>query len=311
MDKVAIIGLGYVGLPTACLAATVSFDTLGYDTNIELIKELIQGSIRIKDQTVQNLFLEAQKSNNLLLSADSECLKNSKIFVICVPTPINSNNEPDLSPLISAIKAICKKLPKGALIIIESTVFPGTCSNILVPLINELTGFNCGVEYNLAHCPERINPGDLFCNIKNIPRVLGGITVNCANRAANFYSKLLNGPVMNVKESHTQTSNKYIKVNEKEIAQTLFPQSGVAVMNSITDAEAVKIIENTTRDVNIAFTNELAKISNVLKVDIVDVIQGMSTKPFGKGPFYPGIGVGGHCIAVDPEWLKSASSNAS
>jgi UDP-N-acetyl-D-glucosamine dehydrogenase len=164
-------------------------------------------------------------------------------------------------------------------------------------------------DFDLAYCPERINPGDAFWSIENIPRVIGATSVEGANRAANFYTGILDGEIFHVRDIRRKLRPKF-KFEDNEIKVTQMPLGSVTIMNSIRDTEAVKVMENTVRDVNIALVNELAKISDVLSLDVVDIIDGMSTKPFGKGPFFPGAGVGGHCIAVDPEWLKSASSKA-
>ena len=180
-----------------------------------------------------------------------------------------------------------------------------------MPYLEKKTGKKVGDDFQLAHCPERVNPGDDFWTTENIPRVVGATTYKGTKYAAEFYVSILGGELYDVRDvrkslrpkvAHAETKSGY------EIAQP--PLGSVTMMRSIRDAEAVKAMENTVRDVNIAFVNELAKISDVLNLDVVDVIDGMSTKPFGKGPFFPGAGVGGHCIAVDPEWLKDAAKRA-
>ena len=168
-----------------------------------------------------------------------------------------------------------------------------------------MTNENC----QLAHCPERVNPGDHFWTSENIPRVVGATSAAGADIAAEFYASILGGAIFDVRKIKKSLVPKFRETAEGlHVAQV--PLGSVTKMRSIRDAEAVKAMENTVRDVNIAFVNELAKISDVLDLDVVDIIDGMSTKPFGKGPFYPGVGVGGHCIAVDPEWLKAASKKA-
>jgi UDP-N-acetyl-D-glucosamine dehydrogenase len=164
-------------------------------------------------------------------------------------------------------------------------------------------------DFYLAHCPERVNPGELFWNSSNIPRVVGALSREGAELAASFYASILGGDIYDVRDIKQSLKPKFTS-DKGELKVSQVSLGSVTIMNSISDAEAVKAMENTVRDVNIAFVNELAKISDVLNLDVVDIIDGMATKPFGKGPFYPGAGVGGHCIAVDPEWLKSASKKA-
>jgi UDP-N-acetyl-D-glucosamine dehydrogenase len=178
-----------------------------------------------------------------------------------------------------------------------------------MPEIELQTGLVVGVDLQLAHCPERVNPGDDFWTVENIPRVIGATSSSGVQLAAKFYSSILGGKIFDVKSIRSNLRPKFEKTADGFKSGEI-PLGSVVVMNSIRDAEAVKAMENTVRDVNIAFVNELAKVSDVLGLNVVDIIDGMSSKPFGKGPFYPGIGVGGHCIAVDPEWLKSASIKA-
>jgi len=211
--------------------------------------------------------------------------------------------------LIEATKDIAPHLNKGDLIVVESTVFPGTCEDVVLPLLEEHSALKVGKDVYLAHCPERVNPGDLFWTTENIPRVVGATTDEGVKVAAQFYSTLLGGEILDIGDIRNKLRPKFRKSDDGYTAAKT-PYRSVTMMHSIRDAEAVKAMENTVRDVNIAFVNELAKISDVLNLDVVDVIDGMATKPFGKGPFFPGVGVGGHCIAVDPEWLRAASASA-
>ena len=172
------------------------------------------------------------------------------------------------------------------------------------------TLYLCESDISLVHCPERVNPGDAFWTSENIPRVIGGMDGDGTRRAAGFYSAILGGPVIDIRDVRDSLRPKFSVNSLGELQSKNLPLGSVTMMRSIRDAEAVKAMENTVRDVNIAFVNELAKISDVLELNVVDIIDGMSTKPFGRGPFYPGVGVGGHCIAVDPEWLKAASKRA-
>ena len=188
--------------------------------------------------------------------------------------------------------------------------FPGTCEQVVIPAIESKSGLVAGRDFQIAHCPERVNPGDLFWTSENIPRVVGASTDEGVDSAAEFYASILGGEIYDVRDIKASLRPKFSLDKDGEIKISQVKPGSITKMRSLKDAEAVKAMENTVRDVNIAFVNELAKISEVLGLDIVDIIDGMSTKPFGKGPFYPGIGVGGHCIAVDPEWLKSASIKA-
>jgi UDP-N-acetyl-D-glucosamine dehydrogenase len=180
---------------------------------------------------------------------------------------------------------------------------------VVAPLLEEVSNLNASEDFYLAHCPERVNPGDLFWNSENIPRVVGATSSAGVDIAAEFYASILGGDIFDVREIKHSLRPKFRETTAGLHVQQV-PLGSVTKMHSIRDAEAVKAMENTVRDVNIAFVNELAKISDVLELDVVDIIDGMATKPFGKGPFYPGVGVGGHCIAVDPEWLKAASKKA-
>lgn len=307
--KVAVIGLGYVGLPLAALCAKKGYRVVGLDTNRGIVELLGQGKSHIKDKTVEQLLADALAANNFNATTDIDKIAQCNIYLICVPTPVDDNNEPDLGPLESACRVVGPYLKKNDLLVVESTVFPGTCEQVVAPLLEEISGLNSTEDFYLAHCPERINPGDLFWTSENIPRVVGATSVAGVAIAAEFYASILGGEILDVREIKLNLRPKFSETSEGlHIAQV--PLGSVTKMRSIRDAEAVKAMENTVRDVNIAFVNELAKISDVLDLDVVDVIDGMATKPFGKGPFYPGVGVGGHCIAVDPEWLKAASKKA-
>lgn len=309
--QVAVIGLGYVGLPLASLCAVKGYKVIGFESNQKVVDILASGKSHIVDETVEKLLSKANESGNFNPTADNNSLSSCSIYLICVPTPIDSDNNPDIAPLISALDVIAPFIGTDDLIVVESTVFPGTCDDIVMPYLEEKTGKKVGVDFQLAHCPERVNPGDDFWTTENIPRVVGATTKKGTKSAAEFYVSILGGELYDVRDVRKSLRPKVTLANTKSGYEIAQPSLGsVTMMNSIRDAEAVKAMENTVRDVNIAFVNELAKISDVLNLDVVDVIDGMSTKPFGKGPFYPGAGVGGHCIAVDPEWLKDASKKA-
>lgn len=309
-ETIAVIGLGYVGLPLATLCATKGFDVVGLDTNQEIINLLQQGKSHIKDDVVEKSLNEAVKSGHFNVTTTKTDISACTHFLICVPTPINANQEPDLEPLLSAVKVVAPCLKANDLVVVESTIFPGTCEQVVIPLLESLSKLKAGDDFHVAHCPERVNPGDLFWTSENIPRVVGSTSEKGAKIAANLYSSILGGPIFNVRDIKSVLKPKFTKDENGQLVVAQLPLGSVTIMKSIRDAEAVKAMENTVRDVNIAFVNELAKISDVLQLDVVDIIDGMATKPFGKGPFYPGIGVGGHCIAVDPEWLKAASKRA-
>ena len=309
--KIAVIGLGYVGLPLASLCAVKDYQVVGFESNQKIVGILSSGKSHIVDETVENLLSKANDSGNFQATADTSKLSDCSAYLICVPTPINSNNDPDIKPLISALDVIAPYINKDDLVVVESTVFPGTCDDIVLPYLEEKTGKKGGADFELAHCPERVNPGDEFWTTENIPRVVGATTQKGVKAAADLYVSILGGDLFDVRDIRTSLRPKVSLADTKSGYEIAQPSLGsVTMMHSIRDAEAVKAMENTVRDVNIAFVNELAKISDVLNLDVVDVIDGMSTKPFGKGPFFPGAGVGGHCIAVDPEWLKDAAKKA-
>jgi UDP-N-acetyl-D-glucosamine dehydrogenase len=307
--KIAVVGLGYVGLPLAALCAKKGYKVTGLDLSEPVVALLNQGKCHIKDDAVEELLSAAVASGNFTATSSAEAIADCGVYLICVPTPVDTNNDPDLEPLEGACRVVAPHLASDDLVVVESTVFPGTCEQIVAPLLEGLSKLEVGNDFHLAHCPERVNPGDPFWGSENIPRVVGATSTKGVELAAEFYASILGGDILDVRDVKLSLRPKFRKTAEGlHIAQV--PLGSVTKMHSIRDAEAVKAMENTVRDVNIAFVNELAKISDALELDVVDIIDGMATKPFGKGPFYPGVGVGGHCIAVDPEWLKAASKKA-
>lgn len=263
---VAVVGLGYVGLPLAVRSSERGYNVIGFDTNEEKIKLLNEGKSPIEDA-----FLEENLSRyRFLATVDEEKLAEADIVLICVPTPVDETFYPDLEPVISASERIARHAKKGALVVLESTVNPGVSEEIVRPIF-EKAGYSVGTDIFLAHCPERINPGDAKWNVTNIPRVVGSFDETGLNMAYEFYSSIVDGEIRKMK--------------------------------SIREAEAVKIVENSFRDINIAFVNELARSFDVLNIDVKDVIQGAATKPFAFMPHFPSCGVGGHCIPVDPYYL--------
>jgi UDP-N-acetyl-D-glucosamine dehydrogenase len=269
INQVCIIGLGYVGLPLANLIANKGYKVHGFDINQKSVEKINQGINPIEDSKINTENLKAT-------SQESEEIKNSDIIIICVPTPVHSNFQPNLEPLKSALKTTKNNLRKGQLIILESTINPGVTESIAKPILEE-SGLKAGEDFYLAHCPERINPGDEKWNVENISRVVGGINQKSTDQAHEFYTSILSAEVKK--------------------------------MSSVKTAEAVKIVENTFRDINIAFCNELAKSFDKQGIDTLEVIEGAKTKPFAFLAHYPGCGVGGHCIPVDPYYLIEQASN--
>ncbi|MFA5029987.1 MAG: nucleotide sugar dehydrogenase [Patescibacteria group bacterium] len=266
-EIVTIVGLGYVGLPLAVLAYSKGYKVYGVAKDRKKIQKLNRG-INILPDAPELAAIIAKKA--IQASNSFDVAKKSNVVIVCVPTPVDKFYNPDLGPVISASKGIAKNLKKGQLIIIESTINPGVCEEVVMPIL-EATGLRAGKDFDLAHCPERINPGDPKWHVGNIPRCVGAITRAGALRAAKFYRSIIDGQVR--------------------------------VMKSIKEAEATKIVENSFRDVNIAFVNELALSFDKLGIDVYDVLQGSATKPFAFMAHFPSIGVGGHCIPVDPYYL--------
>ena len=269
MQKVSIIGLGYVGLPLACLCADRGLDVYGVDNDKNKIEKLRQGISPIDDKYLKE---KVKQVNGKITFSDSfESVKNSSVVIVCVPTPVDSNYVPNLNALKSACQSISRFLKQNTLVIIESTIFPSTTEEIVLPILKK-SGLDEN-EFFLVHCPERIDPGNKKYNISNLPRVIAGINKKSTKRASDFYKKIIDA-----------------KITE---------------LSSVKAAEATKIMENTFRDINIAFVNEMAKSFDKAGIDVMEVIKGASTKPFAFMPHYPGAGVGGHCIKVDPYYLIS------
>jgi len=263
---VCVIGLGYVGLPIAVRAAERGYSVSGVDLDKEKIATINEGRSPIEDATLS----EELPKYPFEATTDPSAIASADIILICVPTPVDSMHYPDLRPVRGATDMIAKNMKKGALVVLESTVNPGVSEEVVVPILEE-AGFSVGKDIHLAHCPERINPGDSKWSVKNIPRVVGSTSEEGLARALDFYRSIVDGEIR--------------------------------PMKSIREAEAVKIIENSFRDINIAFVNELAKSFDQLGIDVKDVIQGAATKPFAFMPHFPSCGVGGHCIPVDPYYL--------
>ena len=273
MNAISIFGLGYVGLPLACLCAEKGYTVYGVDIDQKKVALINDGVCPINDELLEKDVARLKE----LIKATTDgitAVQNSDIVVICVPTPVEKDSKPNLDFVKSAVKTISKGLKPGQLIILESTVAPWTTETIVKEML-ETSNYKASIDFDLAHCPERIDPGSKNWPLKSIPRVVGALSSDGAKRARSFYQSILDA------EIH--------------------------VMSAVRTAEAVKIVENTFRDINIAYVNEMAMSFDVLDIDLVEVLEGASTKPFGFMPFFPGCGVGGHCIPVDPYYLIHAA----
>lgn len=270
-QKVSVIGLGYVGLPLAlALSKSGKYSVYGFDKDLSKIKSLIKGINPLKDD--KSKFLDQHiKKVNYVDPKNISTLKSSRFFIITVPTPVSNLYEPDYSYVINACESIAPLLEKNCYVILESTVNPGTCDEIVVPTLEKISGLKAGKDFEVSHCPERVNPGDVKWNVTNIPRNVGSLTDKGNKQVAKFYRSFIKAPINEV--------------------------------SSLKIAEATKIVENTFRDINIAFVNELAMSFDMMGIDILEVIKGASNKPFSFLAHYPGCGVGGHCIPVDPYYL--------
>lgn len=273
-NSVAVVGLGYVGLPLALLAEQKGFTVTGVEASAEKLSELKDGVSSIDDSIVTDNL----SGSSVYFTDDITSVSGCGIVIICVPTPVDKDKNPDLSLVKKAAEAAAQSMKPGSLLVIESTINPGVCDEVVIPIIESATDHVVGKSIHIAHCPERINPGDPKWNVGNINRVLGASDAVGLEIAFKFYGRLVDADIMR--------------------------------MGSIKEAEAVKVVENSFRDVNIAFVNELAMSFKKLGINVNNVIDGAATKPFAFMAHYPGIGVGGHCIPVDPYYLiEYARSN--
>ena len=266
--NVAVIGLGYVGLPLAIEAANSKLKVVGYDINESLVGNLNKSLSHVED--ISDKDLEDAFSNQLLITSDPEILGDSEYIVISVPTPL-TDYQPDLSYVEAATKSIAENLKKDQIIILESTTYPGTTLEIVKPILEKNTSLVAGEDFLLGYSPERIDPGNKEWTFKNTPKIVSGINEKSLKKISEFYNSIIDEVV--------------------EVSGTR-------------EAEMVKLIENTYRQVNIAMVNELAILSNMLDIDIWEVVDAAKTKPFGFQSFRPGPGVGGHCIPIDPKYLS-------
>ncbi len=267
--RVGVVGLGYVGLPLAVEFARVGFNITGIDCSSEKTKTVNSGASDVED--IPDAAVKDLVSSKMLRATNRYAeIEKLDVVIICVPTPLGKTKDPDVSFILAAVKGIKKHLHPGQLIILESTTYPGTTDELILPMLQE-TGLKVGRDFFLAFSPERIDPGNKTYGVKNTPKVVGGVTARCTRMAGLFYRQAID-EVISV--SSTQT------------------------------AETVKLLENTFRSVNIGLVNEMALMCDRLDVDVWEVISAAATKPFGYMPFFPGPGLGGHCIPIDPHYLS-------
>ena len=268
--KVGVVGLGYVGLPLAVEKAKAGYETIGFDVQDKKVEMVNNGQNYIGD-VVDAELSELTQKGTLRATTDFSFINDVDTVCICVPTPLDLYKQPDLSYVVNSTKNVAKYLHKGMIVILESTTYPGTTEEVLKPILEE-SGLKCGEDFFLAFSPERVDPGNKHFNTKNTPKVVGGCTAECTEVAAALYENVLEGEIHRV--------------------------SSPAV------AEMEKILENTFRNINIGLANEMAILCNRMGIDVWEVIDAAKTKPYGFMPFYPGPGLGGHCIPLDPFYLE-------
>jgi UDP-N-acetyl-D-glucosamine dehydrogenase len=268
-EDVLVIGLGYVGLPLAVQAARAGFRVTGYDTRAETVTGLMAGRSHVDDVT--DAEVAGMLAQGFRATADEAQAGPQDVIVICVPTPLSVADGPDLSAVRAATATAGRLLRPGTLVSLESTTYPGTTDEVVRPLLEKASGLSAGIGFSLAFSPERIDPGNPDYGLRNTPKIVGGVTPSCADAATAFYQRICDQVVR---------------------------------AKSAREAEMAKLLENTYRHVNIALVNEMAIFCRELGVDLWDAIRCAATKPFGFQPFYPGPGVGGHCIPIDPNYLS-------
>src|SRR6266567_6657266 len=264
-----VIGLGYVGLPLAREAVFSGLRVVGFDLKHEVVAQLNAGHSHVGD--ISDGDLREMLSRGFRATASEDQASGPEIVLICVPTPLSADSLPDLTAVCAAAEMAGRMLHSGTLVVLESTTYPGTTDEIIRPLLEGASGLTVGTDFHLAFSPERIDPGNKIYSLRNTPKVVGGQTPACADAAARFYGKLCDQVVR---------------------------------AKSAREAEMAKLLENTYRHVNIALVNEMAVFCHELGVDLRDAIGCAATKPFGYQAFYPGPGVGGHCIPIDPNYLS-------
>lgn len=266
---IGVVGLGYVGLPLAVEKAKAGYRVIGFDIQQKRVDMVNKGQNYIGD-VVDKELEQLVKEGRIFATTDYSKIAEVDAVAICVPTPLDKYKQPDISYVVNSTKEIAKYLHKGMLVVLESTTYPGTTEEVVKPIL-EQSGLVCGQDFFLAFSPERVDPGNKIYNTKNTPKVVGGVTPTCTEIAARLYENVLEGEVFRVSSP---------KVAEME-----------------------KILENTFRNINIALVNEMAILCERMNIDIWEVIEAAKTKPYGFMAFYPGPGLGGHCIPIDPFYL--------
>ena len=262
--KISLVGLGYVGMPIAVAFAKKGVKVIGFDLNsakIGLYKSGVDPTKEVGDEVIKNTTVE--------FTADETKLKDAKFHIVAVPTPVNTDHTPDLAPVIGASEIVGRNLTKGSIVVYESTVYPGVTEDVCVPILEKESGLKCGVDFKIGYSPERINPGDKVHRLENIHKIVSGMDKECLEEIKNVYDLVI--------------------------------EVGTYPVSTIKTAEAVKVVENSQRDINIAFMNELAMVFDKMGIDTNEVVDGMNTKWNALG-FRPGL-VGGHCIGVDPYYF--------
>lgn len=262
-EKIAVVGLGYVGMPIAVEFAKQA-DVIGFDINAGKIEQYIAGI----DPT-NEVGNEAIASTGVRFTSDEKILREAKFFIVAVPTPVNSDHTPDLSPVEGASEVVGRNLQKGSIVVFESTVYPGVTEDVCIPILEKNSGLKCGQDFKAGYSPERINPGDRIHTLTNIRKIVSGMDRDSLDEIKNIYDMVI--------------------------------KAGTYPVSSIKTAEAIKVVENSQRDINIAFMNELAMVFDRMGIDTSEVVDGMNTKWNALG-FRPGL-VGGHCIGVDPYYF--------
>lgn len=263
-EKLALVGLGYVGMPIAVAFAKKGLDVIGFDLNkakIDLYKSGIDPTKEVGDEVIKNTTLE--------FTSDEIKLREAKFIIVAVPTPVNTDHTPDLTPVIGASEIVGRNLTKGAYVVYESTVYPGCTEDVCIPILEKISGMKCGEDFKVGYSPERINPGDKIHRLENIKKIVSGCDTVSTEEIKNVYDIVI--------------------------------EVGTYPVSNMRTAEAVKVVENSQRDINIAFMNELAMVFDRMDIDTNEVVDGMNTKWNALG-FRPGL-VGGHCIGVDPYYF--------
>jgi UDP-N-acetyl-D-glucosamine dehydrogenase len=269
---VAVVGLGYVGLPLALASANAGFRTVGLDTDAARVDALARGVSHVDD--VSDDALAIALDGTFEPTADADVLSTTDVVFVCVPTPFDAMKTPDLSYVRAAGATIGTRLRRGMVVVLQSTTYPGTTVEVLQPILEEASGLRSGVDFHLAYSPERVDPGNHTWTLANTPKICGGVTPGCAEATRIVLDAVLGTPGL------------------------------VTIVASPSVAELAKLVENTYRAVNIAYVNELAILAHEMHIDIWDVLEAAATKPFGYEPFLPGVGPGGMCIPVNPYYLS-------